>query len=141
MPLTENLISPEVALNSPADTGKELLPSAERVADNTPEQCSTRLSHRNKHKKAIRIGDALRSEGLDEREVARQLAGIVQRQTEAESDKQLAGTLLNCLRYLNDAAPGKTATRTPVSVKLVHSVPRPERAPQTRIKKQKGKNK
>jgi hypothetical protein len=109
---------------------------------NATEQTS-RLTPRKRYrrKKPIRVGDALRSEGLDERAVARQLARVVERQTEAGSDKVLAGTLMDCLRYLNDASPGKSAPSAPVSVKLVHDVPRPQRAERTKIKKAKGNEK
>ena len=81
-------------------------------------------------RKGMRIGDALRREGLDEREVARKLADLFTRHSPDErqpshggGDKVLFDALKECLRHLDDTS-GADET---LSVKLIHRVPRPSR--------------
>jgi hypothetical protein len=89
-----------------------------------------------RRQRPIRIGDALRSEGLDERQVARKLADVVTRHTpdpkdggEGSTDKLLVDVLKECLRHLDDGPSTGAGFAAP---KLIHKVPRPERAePQT----------
>src|SRR5580704_2887316 len=58
-----------------------------------------------RRRKQVRISDALRREGLDEREVAKKFAGVIERQTPKNkgdaNDKLLAEMLMNCFRYLD----------------------------------------
>jgi hypothetical protein len=92
---------------------------------------TTAVPRRKRHrKKRMRISEALRHEGIDERELAKTLAGIIERQSpktdsEDANDKLLAGVVMNCLRYLEDdtSEPGAMA----LGVHLVHHVPRPQR--------------
>lgn len=96
---------------------------------------------RKRRRKRVRIGDALRCEGLDEREVAQRLKDVIERKTPDTNDKLRAEILMNCFRYLDDA-PGprpnaKYGGKLPA--RLVHEIPRPQRAAKTA--EQKGKEK
>lgn len=91
--------------------------------------------------RAVRIGDALRLEGLDELEVARRLAELIERLSpkadfESRSDKMLIDALKEVVRLLNDAPSGRQGAH-PVSIQLVHNVPRPKRASKTSKKARK----
>jgi hypothetical protein len=91
----------------------------------------------------MRISDALRREGLGEREVARKLAAVIDRQTpdqpeEEANDKLLAGVLMNCFRYLDDGSRKPGTGTLPLAVTLTHDVPRPARAGKDKKQRQKG---
>ena len=82
----------------------------------------------------MRIGDALRREGLDEHAVAETYAREVENlKNKANSDggmeKLLFDILKECTRHLESSRPTERsgAGDTPVTVQLVHVVPRPER--------------
>jgi len=109
--------------NAPADQ-----PNTVQAAD----EC------KKKRLKKMRIGDALRVEGLDEREVAQKFRGVIERQIpksegQETNDKLLVDMLLNCFRYLDDG-PRPTAGGSARPAKLLHNVPRPRRAPITNRK-------
>ncbi|HEY6467015.1 MAG TPA: hypothetical protein VIY69_13540 [Candidatus Acidoferrales bacterium] len=93
---------------------------------------------RRRRRKQLRIGDALRCEGLDEREVAQKLKDLIERQTPNTNDKLLAETLMNCFRYLDEAprSGGKSGAKAPV--RLVHVIPRPQRLLRTKNQELKG---
>ena len=95
---------------------------------------------RKRRRKRVRIGDALRCEGLDEREVAQKLRSVIEKETPDTTDKMRAEILMNCFRYLDDAPgprPGaKLCGKLPA--KLVHEIPRPQRAAKAKDSKQKG---
>jgi hypothetical protein len=95
---------------------------------------------RKRRRKRVRIGDALRCEGLDEREVAQKLRSVIEKETPDTTDKMRAEILMNCFRYLDDAPgprPGaKQCGKLPA--KLVHEIPRPQRAAKPKDVKQKG---
>lgn len=95
---------------------------------------------RKRRRKRVRIGDALRCEGLDEREVAQKLRSVIEKETPDTTDKMRAEILMNCFRYLDDAPgprPGaKHCGKLPA--KLVHEIPRPQRAAKPKDVKQKG---
>lgn len=98
---------------------------------------------RRRRKKRIRISDALRREGLDEREVAKKLKSVIDRQIpekpdEETNDKLLADMLMNCFRYLDETPrPGSAASAAPPA-KLIHDIPRPQRAGKSNEAEQKG---
>jgi hypothetical protein len=98
---------------------------------------------RRRRKKRIRISDALRREGLDEREVAKKLKSVIERQIpekedEETNDKLLADMLMNCFRYLDETPrPGSAASAAPPA-KLIHDIPRPQRAEKSKETEQKG---
>jgi hypothetical protein len=95
---------------------------------------------RKRRRKRVRIGDALRCEGLDERDVAQKLRSVIEKETPDTTDKMRAEILMNCFRYLDDAPgprPGaKHCGKLPA--KLVHEIPRPQRAAKPKDSKQKG---
>lgn len=93
---------------------------------------------RRRRRKQLRIGDALRCEGLDEREVAQKLKELIERQAPSTNDKLLAETLMNCLRYLDETprSGGKSSAKAPV--RLVHVIPRPQRLLRTKNQEPKG---
>lgn len=95
---------------------------------------------RKRRRKRVRIGDALRCEGLDEREVAQKLRNVIEKSAPDGNDKLRAEILMNCFRYLDDAPgprPGaKQSGKLPA--KLVHEIPRPQRAARPKDAKQKG---
>lgn len=87
-------------------------------------------------RKPVRIGDALRREGVDERTIAETYAGeIVELKEKKRKDggikKLLFDMLKECSRHLESSRPTERsgAGDTPVTVQLVHVVPRPERPP------------
>ncbi|HTZ74719.1 MAG TPA: hypothetical protein VMB47_12415 [Candidatus Aquilonibacter sp.] len=92
-----------------------------------------------KRLKKMRIGDALRVEGLDERDVAQKFREVIERQIpksegQETNDKLLVDMLLNCFRYLDDGpgpGVGGRALRPP---RLLHNVPRPRRTLITKTK-------
>ena len=96
---------------------------------------------RKRRRKRVRIGDALRCEGLDEREVAQRLRNVIEKSSPDANDKLRAEILMNCFRYLDDAPgprPGaKHCGKLPA--KLVHEIPRPQRAAKTTERKGKEK--
>jgi hypothetical protein len=102
---------------------------------------------RRRRKKRIRISDALRREGLDEREVAKKLKSVIERQIpedpdEEANDKLLADMLMNCFRYLDETPRPGGAAGAPGSgsapAKLIHDIPRPQRAAKIKQEEQKG---
>lgn len=93
---------------------------------------------RRRRLKPVRISDALRKEGLDEREIAKMLRLIIERQlpgeeSEEPDDKFMAELLMSCFRYFEEgnARPIGTAKLTR-PVKLLHHVPRPKRSKKTK---------
>jgi hypothetical protein len=94
---------------------------------------------RRRRRKQLRIGDALRCEGLDEREVAQKLKDLIERQTANTNDKLLAETLMNCLRYLDEAPRSGVKSSAKAPVRMVHTIPRPQRLLRSRNQEQKGK--
>jgi hypothetical protein len=95
--------------------------------------------------KRIRISEALRHEGLDERAVAQKLNTVIERQMpkedgEESDDKFLVDMLMDCFRYLDDP-PRPGGGKAPLAAKLVHDIPRPQRAGKTKEEKQKGNQK
>ena len=114
-----------------------LLPASDSDTAQTPD-CSEPIHVQTAERRgrAVRIADALRREGLDELEVARRLAELIERLSpksdlESRSDKMLIDALKEVVRLLNDAPRGNQG-RQPVSIQLVHSVPRPKRASKPR---------
>ena len=93
---------------------------------------------RRRRRKQLRIGDALRCEGLDEREVAQKIKDLIERQTPNTNDKLLAELLMNCLRHLDEAprSGGKNNAKNPV--RMVHTIPRPQRVLRAKNEEQKG---
>ena len=93
---------------------------------------------RRRRRKQLRIGDALRCEGLDEREVAQKIKDLIERQTANTNDKLLAELLMNCLRHLDEAPRSrrKSSERSPVT--MVHTIPRPQRLLRSKNEDQKG---
>ena len=82
----------------------------------------------------MRIGDALRREGLDEHAVAETYAQEVEklknkRKSDGGTEKLLFDIMKECSRHLESSRPTERsgAGDTPVTVQLVHVVPRPER--------------
>jgi len=80
------------------------------------------------------MGDALRREGLDEHMVAQTYAGAVgtlkdKKDENGGIEKLLFDILKECTRHLESSRPTERsgAGDTPVTVQLVHVVPRPER--------------
>ena len=88
-----------------------------------------------RRRKRVRIGDALRREGLDERTVAetyaREVEKLKNKKGEDGIEKLLFDILKECTRHLESSRPTERsgASDTPVTVQLVHVVPRPERPP------------
>ena len=102
------------------------------------------LGNRRRRLKPIRISDALRKEGLDERQIAKMLRLIIERQAPAEhseeaDDKFMAELLMSCFRYYDEGGsrPAASAKLTR-AVKLLHNVPRPKRTKKIKRKKAKG---
>lgn len=126
-------------------------PSAAReTLKETPAPSATSSKEKTKRKrkrrrKRVRVGDALRCEGLDERDVAQRLKDVIERQisrtgSDGANDKLLAEMLMNCFRYLEEAPPrpaGKQDGKIPA--KLLHDIPRPQRAAKTTERKGKEK--
>jgi hypothetical protein len=89
-----------------------------------------------RRRKRVRIGDALRREGLDEHTVAETYAREVEklknkRKSDGGTGKLLFDIMKECSRHLESSRPTERsgAGDTPVTVQLVHVVPRPERPP------------
>ena len=94
------------------------------------------------HAKKVRVSDALREEGLDERGLARTLKGVIDRQLamgpeDGPDDRFVTSTVMGMLRMLEDEGSGAALGQAPV--RLIHNVPRPKRAVQKRQGKRKGK--
>ncbi len=92
-----------------------------------------------KRLKKMRIGDALRVEGLDEREVAQKFRGVIERQIpksegQETNDKLLVDMLLSCFRYLDDGPRPAALGGSLRPTKLLHNVPRPRRTPNTKTR-------
>lgn len=96
---------------------------------------------RKRRRKRVRIGDALRCEGLDEREVAQKLRAVIEKETPDTTDKMRAEILMNCFRYLDDAPGPRPAAKQggKVPAKMLHDIPRPQRTAKTT--EQKGRTK
>ena len=97
---------------------------------------ATKRLRRRRSRKRVPMSDALRKEGLDERMVAETYAGVVatlKEKTDKEGgvEKLLVDILKECTRYLEPTRPtDRSGTGdTPVTVQLIHAVPRPERPP------------
>ena len=91
----------------------------------------------------MRIGDALRCEGLDEHAVAETYAEEVaklknKRKSDGGTEKLLFDIMKECSRHLESSRPTERsgAGDTPVTVQLVHVVPRPERPATEEVKKE-----
>jgi hypothetical protein len=89
---------------------------------------------RRRRRKRVRIGDALRREGLDEHAVAKTYAQRVEKlknksNSDLGTEKLLVDIMKECSRHLESSRPTERsgAGDTPVTVQLVHAVPRPER--------------
>jgi len=91
---------------------------------------------RRRRGKRVAMGEALRREGLDERMVAETYASVVATLKD-KSDKNgsvqklLVDVLKEFARHLDPSRPtDRSGTGdTPVTVQLIHAVPRPERPP------------
>lgn len=80
----------------------------------------------------MRIGDALRRNGLDEMAVAEGLVSVVGALKKQISDgdgvdKLLVDVLKECSRILEPTRSADAAPDLPVIVKLIHAVSRPKR--------------
>lgn len=80
----------------------------------------------------MRIGDALRRNGLDEMAIAEGLVSVVGALKKQISDgdgvdKLLVDVLKECSRILEPARSADAAPDLPVIVKLMHTVSRPKR--------------
>jgi hypothetical protein len=121
-------------LTEAIETSRESpVPAAENSKSSKTQEKKTHRK-RKRRRKGVKIGDALRCEGLDERDVAQKLREVIERHTsngkpDAASDKLLAEMLMNCFRYL-DEAPPRTAAKPAgkVPARLLHDIPRPQRA-------------
>lgn len=127
----------------PPNTAAESIGQAINVPLETAGEGKTVARQRRRHK-PIRISEALRKEGLDEREIAKMLRLIIERQlphetSEEADDKFMAELLMSCFRYFEDsgARPAGTGKLTK-PVKLLHNVPRPRRNKKSKKKKTKG---
>src|SRR5579872_159429 len=89
--------------------------------------------------KAIGIGTALRSEGLDEREVVQKLKGVFDKfaNNGPEDLKFQTETFMACLRYLDDGPRAVAKKSGPLPARMIHDVPRPRRAKEN--EREKGK--
>lgn len=98
-------------------------------------------ARRRNRRKPIRISDALRKEGLDEREIAKMLRLIIERQlpgeqSEEADDKFMAELLMSCFRYFEEGGPRPAAAaKLTKPVRLLHNVPRPKRAKKVKKKR------
>jgi len=96
---------------------------------------ATKRRRRRRGGKRVAMGEALRREGLDERMVAETYAGVVatlkSKTDEDGVQKLLVDILKECTRHLDPSRPtDRSGTGdTPVTVQLIHAVPRPERPP------------
>ena len=85
---------------------------------------------RNRRKRPVRMGQALRGQGIDEHSVARTFAQVVdtlkgKSEGSDDVDKLLVDVLKECSRHLEED--NKAAESAPVRVKLIHNVARPQR--------------
>lgn len=109
-----------------SSSGGAAAPVAGRAVKTSP--------RRRRPRKRVRIGEALRSEGLDEHAVAETYAQEVEklkskRKSDGGTEKLLFDIMKECSRHLESSRPTERsgAGDTPVTVQLVHVVPRPER--------------
>jgi hypothetical protein len=123
----------------------EILKDASPPSEPSPKVKDNKTRRKRKRRrKPVRIGDALRCEGLDERDVAQKLKEVIDRQTlrsgsDSGNDKLLAEMLMNCFRHLDEAPPRQAARKNgKVPAKLLHDIPRPQRAAKSKDEKQKG---
>ena len=133
-----NGVSTETLSTGPGAASEALTEPPAPMATSSKESKLKRK--RKRRRKRVRIGDALRCEGLDEREVAQKLRSVIEKETPDTTDKMRAEILMNCFRYLDDAPgprPGaKHCGKLPA--KLVHEIPRPQRAAKTKDEKKRG---
>ena len=140
--MTEKEITSGVSIETPCTALAETkeVPKATHTPTATNATEGKTKRKRKRRRKRVRIGDALRCEGLDEREVAQKLRSVIEKETPDTTDKMRAEILMNCFRYLDDAPgprPGaKYCGKLPA--KLVHEIPRPQRAVKLKDVKQKG---
>jgi cell division ATPase FtsA len=85
---------------------------------------------RNRRKRRVRMGEALRIKGIDEHAVAETFAGVVdmlKTKTEENDDveKLLVDVLKECSKHLEEDS--KATAAAPLQVKLIHNVARPRR--------------
>ena len=126
---TASISTPDAS--STSDSSHEGQPVCEDRPDRVePERVNAESVRTKRARRPVRIGDALRTQGLDEREVARKFADVVARHTpapdeanEGSADKLLVDVLKECLRHLENSPSSDFPPP-----KLVHKVPRPRRA-------------
>lgn len=87
---------------------------------------------RNRRRKRVRMGEALRKQGIDEYAVAETLAEVVgmlkgKSETNESVEKLLVDVLKECSKHLEED--NKSLGATPVRVNLIHTVARPEYNP------------
>ena len=82
-----------------------------------------------RHRKRVRLSDAMRAQGIDERTIAEAFAeAVINLRDTAKvegKEKALVYVLKECTKALNDR-PAKG--NEPISVQLIHNIPRPIRA-------------
>jgi hypothetical protein len=78
----------------------------------------------------VHLGEAMRKSGLDEYKVAEEMVGVVDRLGKGGEDKLLLDALKESSRLLLDSRRTERASAAPdgpVTVQMVHCVPRPQR--------------
>ncbi len=77
----------------------------------------------------VKLGDAMRSCGLDETKLADKFDSLVDRLSKktSRSDKLLLEVLKECCKLLEAYPAQRGATAEPVPVQFIANVPRPER--------------
>lgn len=90
------------------------------------------MPRRARRRKRVRLGDAMRKAGLDERAIAENYAGVVEKLTTGQNkpiagaEKLLVDVLKECTRVLEPPVRAGVGD-APVTVHLSHNVPRPLR--------------
>ncbi|MGH9771000.1 MAG: hypothetical protein ACRD4Q_04780 [Candidatus Acidiferrales bacterium] len=90
------------------------------------------MPRRARRRKRVRLGDAMRKVGLDERAIAENYAGVVEKLTTGQNkpiagaEKLLVDVLKECTRVLEPPVRAGVGD-APVTVHLSHNVPRPLR--------------
>lgn len=92
------------------------------------EEESAEIYWRNQAARRLRIGEALRANGLDEKKVAQIYTGVLDalmtRKSSSAVEKLLVDVLKECTRLLE---PPQKSENRPSRIRLVHRVPRPKR--------------
>jgi hypothetical protein len=112
-------------------------PAAAPAPQTSSKNPPPRRPRRKRPRKRVPLGVAMRRVGLDERAIAENYAGVVeklttgQQTTNAGAEKLLVDVLKECTRVLDPPPrPGASAGGdVPVVVHLNHNVPRPARGP------------